>query len=198
MVETIAPVVHGNRRNYWIAITIHTSAATFAATTFGALLGVIGLAFGAPWIDPMIASAVLVGAGLLYSARELLGLPVPLFDRKQQVPDWWRTFYSPPLAAALYGAGLGIGFLTYLRHGTYVVVAIVALVSGNPLTGALVTAPFGLARGLSVIAGARARDENDSNLIVASLERAALSRAPRLVNGGACLVLAFAGAALIT
>ena len=53
-----------------------------------------------------------------YAARELLGLPLPLFDRRQQVPDWWRTFYGPHVAASLYGAGLGMGGFEWdLRSG---------------------------------------------------------------------------------
>jgi hypothetical protein len=67
------------------------------------------------------------------------------------VPDWWRTFFSWPASSALYGAGLGIGFFTYLAHGTLLVVAVGAAASGSPLVGAVLLAPFGLARGLSPV-----------------------------------------------
>jgi hypothetical protein len=49
----------------------------------------------------------------------------------------------------LYGAGLGVGFFTYLAHGTLVVVGAAAFAGGRPALGALLVAPFGLVRGLS-------------------------------------------------
>ncbi len=188
MVETIAPVVYGRPRDYRIAIALHVLAATAAAALFGGILGGIGLALGASWIAGVWIFVAIVGT--LYAARELAGLPLPLFDRKQQVPDWWRTFYPPLVAALLYGAGLGIGFLTFLRHGTFVVVSTIAVTGGDPLLGALVTAPFGLARGLSVLAGSRARTEDDSSLLVARLEHVSQTRWPNLANGLACVALA--------
>ena len=188
MVETIAPVVYGRRRDYRIAVALHALAATFTAAAFGAVLGVVGLFTGAPWGAAGLLSVGVVGA--LYASRELTGLPVPLFDRKQQVPDWWRTFYSPPVAAALYGAGLGIGFLTFLRHGTFVVVAAIAVATGDPLAGALITAPFGLARGLATLASARAADEDAAGLVVARLELLGQSRRMATINGLACLAIA--------
>src|SRR5688500_11566885 len=112
MVETIAPVVYGNKRSYMGAVALHAGAATVAGATFGALLGTIGFVTGAPW-GP--AGVLVIGSlGIAYAAREFCGIPLPLFDRRRQVPDWWRTFYSPQVAATLYGAGLGIGFLTFL------------------------------------------------------------------------------------
>ena len=134
----------------------------------------------------------IVGVAMLYAARELFGLPVPLFDRKKQVPDWWRTFYSPPVAAGLYGAGLGIGFLTFLRYGTYVVVCIVTVVSGDVLVGAALGATFGIARGLTALAAARTTDEGGAGLVVARLEGIAASRGPRIANGLACALLGLA------
>ena len=62
----------------------------------------------------------------------ITGLRVPVPQLRRQVPDWWRTFFGRPFAAVLYGAGLGIGFLTYLSDGTLVVVAFAALASGTP------------------------------------------------------------------
>ncbi|MDQ3963828.1 MAG: hypothetical protein M3277_07960 [Actinomycetota bacterium] len=189
MVETIAPVVYGRRRDYLIAVAFHSLAATIAALILGLALGTVGMLVGAPW--GRAGMAFVVVAGVLYAARELFGLPIPLFDRKQQVPDWWRTFYSPRVAAALYGAGLGLGFLTYLRHGTFVVVAAVALASGDPLVGALIAAPFGLARGLTALVSARSSDEVGPARIVTRLsDLAARTQWTRIANATACLAIA--------
>ncbi|HEX2050980.1 MAG TPA: sulfite exporter TauE/SafE family protein [Actinomycetota bacterium] len=176
MVETIAPVVHGDRRSrYRVAVALHALGATLAAATFGAALGALGALLGAPWGD---AGAWLVAAvAALYLLREGLGVPVPVPDRHRQVPSWWHSFYSPPVAAFLYGVGLGIGFLTFLTFGTFVAVSVAAIASGSPVTGVVVCAPFGLARALAVagahVAGASGVDD---------LERAATARWPRLLN----------------
>jgi len=195
MVETIAPVVYGTRRRYLTAVFIHTVAAGAAGAVFGGLLGSIGLAVGGPWGD---GGAAVVGVvGLVYAARELFGLPVPIFDRKRQVPDWWRTFYSPNVTATLYGAGLGIGYLTFLRYGTYVVVSVVAIASADPLVGAAFGGAFGIARGATALVASRTHDEEEAGLVVAELEKVAVTRGPRLVNGLACLALAVAALAVL-
>lgn len=95
MVETIVPVVHGgSRRRYLASVALHALGATLAAAAFGALLGGIGLLLGAPW---GLAGAALVAVlSLVYAAREGVGLRVPLPCRRRQVPQWWRTFFSPP------------------------------------------------------------------------------------------------------
>ena len=187
MVETIAPVVYGRKRDYLIGVIVHALAATLSGAAFGALLGTIGMGLGAPWGE---AGLWLVAAiGTVYIARELLGVPVPLFDRKKQVPDWWRTFFPRWIAAALYGAGLGIGFLTFLGFGTYVVVSVTALVAGSPSVGALLGGLFGLARGSTSLAAARTKDEEGAAQVVFRLGSLASSRGPRAINGFAIACL---------
>jgi len=149
MVETISPVVHGGRtKTYWLSIALHVFGATAAAAAFGTLLGGLGALVGAPWgsVGALLTAALAV----LYLLREAFGLPIPIFDRKKQVPEWWRTFYSKPVASLLYGLGLGVGFLTYLTFGTFVVVAVAAFASGDPLFALLLSGTFGAARSVAV------------------------------------------------
>ena len=193
MVETIAPVVYGRTRDYRIAVALHALGAGIAGAAFGALLGLVGLALGGPWGDAGLV--VIAAVALGYAARELTGLPLPLLDRKRQVPDWWRTFYSPWVAAMLYGAGLGIGYMTFLRFGTYVAVSVAALASGNPMLGAAFGGAFGLARGVTALAAARTTDADGAGLVVVRLETIAASRGPAIANGVMCVLLA--GAALV-
>jgi Na+-driven multidrug efflux pump len=189
MVQTIDPVVHGGRnRSYLRAVFFHALGATTSATLVGAVLATAGWAMGAPW--GRTGSIVVIVVALVYVLREALRLPVPLFDRRRQVPEWWRTFYSAHTAAFLYGVGLGAGYLTYLTYGTFVVVSAAALVSGNPLLGALLTGPFGLARGLSVMVG-RGRGTED---LMEALDRAAQGSWVRSANA---LVLALLVAAAV-
>jgi hypothetical protein len=189
MVETITPVVHGGRRGRWgIAVGAHILGAGLGAAALGGALGLAGRALGAPWGAPALWVAAAVAA--VYAGRELFGIPVPLPDRKRQVPEWWRTFFGPTSASFLYGLGLGVGFLTYLRHGTLVAVAALAVVSGQPGLGALIVLPFGLARGFTVLAAAPGVSAEGVSSVMARLDALATSAVPRRVNG---LVLAALG-----
>ncbi len=182
MVETISPVVYGGRRRrYLLAISIHTLAAGASAAAVGVVLGGTGALLGGPWdeVGPWAIGAV----AALYALGELVLLPVPLPNRKAQVPAWWRSFFHPYVAAGLYGFGLGPGFLTYLGFGTYAAVLTGALVSGDPIIGALITSPFGVARGLAVLTGGRASDEDEPAVIVGRLVRFGAQRSVAVAHG---------------
>jgi hypothetical protein len=180
MVETITPVVHGGSRERWgISLALHAFGAAVAAAIVGSLLAGAGALVGAPWGVP--GAVLVVVAAALYVAREL-GAPVPVPQLRRQVPDWWRTFFPPHVAAFLYGLGLGPGFLTYLGHGTVVVVAVAAFASGRPLLGAAVLAPFGLARGLGPVLAFGVRSPGDAAALVERLDRSASKARWRVAN----------------
>jgi Methylamine utilisation protein MauE len=116
------------------------------------------------------------------------------------VPDWWRTFFPPRVAAFLYGIGLGPGFVTYLTHGTLVVVALAAAATGSPLLGAAIVTPFGIARGLTVVVALEVRTPAEGALLIERLSRSSARIGWRLANAivvGAVLVLALARTASI-
>ena len=164
MVETISPVVYGTRTRWVGAVALHALGAAATAAAFGAAAAAAAALLGAPWGR---AGVVIVGAiAVLYLARELTGIRVPVPQLRRQVPDWWRTYFGRPLAVLLYGAGLGVGFLTFLGHGTLVAVTVGVASTGRPLLGALVMAPFGVARGLAPLVGARSRAPEDGRQLV--------------------------------
>ena len=180
MVETITPVVHGGSRSRWgISLALHAIGAAVAAATVGSLLAGAGALLGAPWGAPGVV--LVVAAAALYVAREL-GAPVPVPQLRRQVPDWWRTFFPPHVAAFLYGLGLGPAFLTYLGHGTVVVVSVAAFASGRPLLGSAVLAPFGLARGLGPVLAFGVRSPSDAAALVLRLDRSASRARWRVAN----------------
>jgi hypothetical protein len=180
MVETITPVVHGGSRSRWgISLALHAIGAAVAAALVGSLLAGAGALLGAPWGVP--GAVLVVAAAALYIAREL-GAPVPVPQLRRQVPDWWRTFFPPHVAAFLYGLGLGPAFLTYLGHGTVVVVSVAAFASGRPLLGAALLAPFGLARGLGPILAFGVRSPGDAAAVVERLDRSASRARWRVAN----------------
>src|SRR6266511_3831595 len=158
MVETITPVVHGGRAGRWAgSVVLHVTGAVASAAAFGATLGAAGSLLGAPWRG---GGALLIAlVAVLYLVGEATVLPVPVPQFRRQVPQWWRTFFSVPVAAFLYGAGLGVGFLTYLAHGTLVVVAVAVAASVMlpdrhvlvaPLAAAVLGAAFGWSAGAKI------------------------------------------------
>lgn len=192
MVETISPVVYGTRTRWAGALALHAVGATATAAGFGALVAAAAATLGAPW--GRAGGAIVAGTAVLYLVGELTAIRVPVPQLRRQVPDWWRTYFGRPLAAFLYGAGLGIGFFTFLGHGTLVVVTVGAASTGRPLWGALAMAPFGLARGLAPIVAVRSRVPEDGRRLVDRLS----STSGRLRRGlnGLALVWILAGAAV--
>ena len=189
MVETITPAVHGgSRRSYWVSVALHTLGAVASAALLGGLLGGAGALLGAPWGYGGALAVAIVAS--VYAVRELAGIPIPVPDRHRQVPDWWRTFFSPHTSALLYGLGLGVGFFTFLSFGTFVVVALAALASGDPLVGVMLCAPFGAARAVAVIVARNAFDGERAAEIVDGLQRAGRNRWPAMINGVALVAIA--------
>src|SRR5918996_769165 len=164
MVETISPVVYGTRTRWAGALALHAVGATATAAGFGALVAAAAGMLGAPW--GRAGGAIVAAVAVLYLVRELTGIRVPVPQLRRQVPDWWRTYFGRPLAAFLYGAGLGVGFLTFLGHGTLVAVTVGVASTGRPLLGALLMAPFGLARGLAPLIAARSKGPEDGARLV--------------------------------
>lgn len=192
MVETISPVVYGTRMRWVGALALHAAGATATAAAFGATAAAVGALLGAPW---GAAGAIIVaGVALLYLARELTGIRIPVPQLRRQVPDWWRTYFGRPLAAFLYGAGLGVGFLTFLGHGTLVVVTVGVAATGSPLLGAALMAPFGLARGLAPLVAARSKGPEDGSLLVDRLSSMS-GRLRSALNAAALTSVAVAAAA---
>jgi hypothetical protein len=172
MVETITPVVHGGRTRRWgAALALHVAGATLSAAAFGVLLALVGAALGAPWGRAGLAVVATLAA--TYLLAEVAGLRIPVPQLRRQVPAWWRSFFPLAPAALLYGVGLGVGFVTYVAHGTLVVVAAAAVASGRPAAGAAFLGAFGLARGMSASVAFRTGSSDEGALLVASLARSA-------------------------
>lgn len=193
MVETITPVVYGGRARWVVALALHVLGATVTAALFGAALGVVGGLLEAPW--GRAGASFLAVVALVYALGELPRVTATVPQLRRQVPDWWREFFSWPLAATLYGAGLGIGFFTYVSHGTLVAVAAAALATGDPVVGAIVVAPFGLVRGLSAARSAGVRTQHDSQRLVDRLASTP-ERRRSIANGLALALVAGLAAAL--
>jgi uncharacterized membrane protein YphA (DoxX/SURF4 family) len=192
MVETISPVVYGTRTSWVGALGLHAAGAAATAAAFGAAAAAAAGLLGAPW--DRAGATIVAGIAAVYLARELTGVRIPVPQLRRQVPDWWRSYFGRPLAAFLYGAGLGVGFLTFLGHGTLVAVTFGAASTGRPLLGALVMAPFGLTRGLAPLIAARSKSPEDGGLLVDRLSSMS-GRLRSALNAAALTSVAAAAAA---
>ncbi|HEY2719387.1 MAG TPA: hypothetical protein VGI52_07135, partial [Solirubrobacteraceae bacterium] len=85
-----------------------------------------------------------------------------------QVPERWRWTMPLPVACALYGVLLGLGFTTFVLAFAVWALAGISFASGDPLLGVLVGVAFGVGRALPVLwmapglrrgAGAKRLDE---------------------------------------
>ncbi len=195
MAQTITPVVHGGSRRRWaVSLVLHLLGALASAATLGALLGATGALLGAPWGRGGMLIVALIA--IAYAAREITGLPVPILELRRQVPEWWRGSFGKHTSAFLYGLALGPGVGTHLRHGTFIAVAAVALVVGDPLLGVALVTPFGLARALGLAVVSNARTSAAVGNVGERLERVGAGAVPRIANGLA--LIALAAAALMT
>jgi hypothetical protein len=145
MVETITSDVCGSRRRQAGALLFFALGALAASACVGAVLGLAGSRIGA-WALPVAALFALVGA-----AREGGFTRVPLPQSRRQVPEPWRFTLPLPAWAAGYGAGLGLGFLTYQPVATFWVACAAAVALGRPLAGAVCFAAYGVGRSLLLL-----------------------------------------------
>jgi hypothetical protein len=172
------------------------SCATFA---LGALAGGVATfaaiaAVGAAVRALAGGGAVLVAAGIAAAAAiaELRGAAIAPQIRRQ-VPEAWRRTLPLPLAGALYGVLLGLGFTTFVLTFAVWALAGVTFAVGDPLVGVAVGVAFGAGRALPIVTIAPLVHRRLGVRLLAMLaERPAVLRAVRVADAAALVVAAVA------
>jgi hypothetical protein len=149
MVDTIGSALGDARRGATLA-----ASATFAlgtllggAITFGSL-ALLGSLVG----DGVAALREGLGAALALAAAVADWRGVRIAPQiRRQVPERWRWTLPLPLACALYGVLLGLGFTTFVLAFAVWALAGISFASGDPLVGVLVGLTFGAGRALPVL-----------------------------------------------
>lgn len=143
---TITPLVKV-AHSYWIkAAAAYTITGCISATCVGVLLGSF----------PVVSTVRAYGLGIvvLFSflafVREWAGLKVPLLECRRQTEKMWADEYGFIVASAMWGFHIGLGFVTYLSNGSFIVLAAIVLTWGRPLDGALLMLSYWLGRALPV------------------------------------------------
>ncbi|HMH48099.1 MAG TPA: hypothetical protein VK538_10340 [Solirubrobacteraceae bacterium] len=149
MVETIGSALGDARRGATLLAsgtfalgTLIGGAATFGGLAFaGALAG-----HGASGLREGLGAA-LASAAAIADWRGVKIAP----QIRRQVPERWRWTLPLPLACALYGILLGLGFTTFVLAFAVWALAGISFAAGDPLLGALIGLAFGAGRALPVL-----------------------------------------------
>jgi hypothetical protein len=194
MVETIGLAGDEGRRGTTLAAcaTFAPGAVVGGVATFG-LLALLGDAIhGAGGRVAYLVAAVIAVAAAVAEARGLRIAP----QIRRQLPEGWRWTMPLPIAAALYGVLLGLGFTTFvLTFGVWALAGI-SLALGDPVAGLVIGAAFGVGRALPVLFVAPFVETRAGNRCIALMaERPILYRAFRV---GDALTLGLVAAALTT
>lgn len=193
MVDTIGPTGHTGGRSTTLAAcaTFFPGALVGAVFTFGGLSLIGGLIPGeAGWLSYSVA----VGLALIAAFAEARGTRIAPQIRRQ-LPEHWRRIMPMPVAAALYGILLGLGFTTFvLTFGVWALAGI-AFALGEPIAGLAIGLGFGVGRAIPVVTLAPFADKPfGRKAITLMAERPELYRRIRL--GDAVALLGAAGALL--
>ncbi len=187
MVETLRPA--GSRAAATGgAVAFAIGALVGGAVTFGGL-ALLGTALGATG-----AGAAAVAAALLLMAAVGDGAGRRIVPQvRRQVPESWRRILPLPLACALYGVLLGLGFTTFvLSYATWGLAA-AALAIGGPGAGLAVGLAFGLGRALPVLWLAPRQDSGRAAAVLEAMgERPDVLRGLRLAAAAGLAVAAVA------
>ena len=149
MVETLAPTGYAGRLRTSVpaCATFALGALAGGVATFGAL-ALAGAALGAGGPAAAGAAAVVTMAAAAGEARDARIVP----QIRRQVPEHWRRVLPVPVAAAGYGALLGLAFTTFVLSFAVWALAGISVALGDPGLGVALGLAFGAGRALPVIA----------------------------------------------
>jgi hypothetical protein len=150
VIETIGPTGHtGGRRITWAACATFVPGATAGGLlTFGSLAALGDVLHGA---GGRIAYSVAAAIAILAAVLEVRGTRI-VPQIRRQLPEHWRRVMPMPIAAALYGVLLGLGFTTFVLSFGVWALAGVSLAVGDPALGLIVGAGFGIGRAIPIVA----------------------------------------------
>jgi hypothetical protein len=150
VIDTIGPTGHTGGRRTTIAacIAFLPGAILGGLITFWSLAAIGDLLHGAGGRASYLVAA---GIALLAAVLEARGTRI-VPQIRRQLPEHWRRVMPMPVAAALYGVLLGIGFTTFVLSFGVWALAGVSLAVGDPTLGLVLGACFGLGRAIPILA----------------------------------------------
>jgi hypothetical protein len=150
VIDTIGPTGHTGGRRTTIAacLAFLPGAIGGGLLTFWSLAVLGELLHGAGGHASFLVAAAIA---LLAAALEARGTRI-VPQIRRQLPEHWRRVMPMPVAAALYGVLLGIGFTTFVLSFGVWALAGVSLALGDPALGLVVGGCFGVGRAIPILA----------------------------------------------
>jgi hypothetical protein len=148
-IDTIGPTGHtgGWRITAAACATFLPGAVAGGLVTFGSLALFGQFLHGAGGRAAYVVAAAIA---LLAAVLEVRGTKI-VPQVRRQLPEHWRRVMPMPLAAALYGVLLGLGFTTFVLSFGVWALAGVSLAVGDPFLGLLIGAAFGIGRAIPIV-----------------------------------------------
>ena len=148
-IDTIGPTGHtgGRRITAAACATFLPGAIAGGLLTFGSLAWLGQLLHGAGGRAAYVVAAAIA---LTAAALEVRGTRI-VPQIRRQLPEHWRRVMPMPVAAALYGVLLGVGFTTFVLSFGVWALAGVSLAIGDPALGLLLGAAFGIGRAIPIV-----------------------------------------------
>jgi hypothetical protein len=190
MVETIG--LAGDEGRRWTTIAACASFAPGAMAggvlTFGFLSAVGGLTHEAGQLAYVLAALIAVAAAVAEARGRRIAPQI-----RRQLPEGWRWTMPLPVAAGLYGVLLGLGFTTFVLSFGVWALAGISVALGDPSTGLVIGAAFGVGRAIPIAVVAPVVDTRfGARCIELMAERPAIYRAFRLSDAAALGLVAIA------
>ena len=128
-------------------VLAYVLASTLGGIATAMLLAVGGRVSDLDAVAPVVKVAVLVVVASGTAVLELADRISPLPERRRQVPRRWLAWRRQWVAAAAFGAVIGAGVLTHLRHAAAYFVGALVLLAPSIGAGVALGLVYGLARG---------------------------------------------------
>jgi hypothetical protein len=148
-IDTIGPTGHtgGRRITAAACATFLPGAIAGGLLTFGSLALLGQFLHGAGGRAAYVVAAAIALLAAVLEARGTRIVP----QIRRQLPEHWRRVMPMPLAAALYGVLLGLGFTTFVLSFGVWALAGVSLAVGDQSLGLLLGAAFGIGRAIPIV-----------------------------------------------
>ena len=168
MLASIHPLGERARKRRWGAtVTAYMIGSVAAAALLGGALGAAGSLLPLPSGATAAMVAGLCAFGLAFDLG-IGGLRLPTVHR--QVDKDWLDRYRGWVVGVGFGFQLGLGVVTIVTTSAVYLTFAMALLTGSPVTGALVGATFGLARALALLGVARVRRPEQLRAVMRRLQ----------------------------
>lgn len=158
---------NSNPRLWLYAACAYTIGGLLSASIVGAIVGLVALFGSGPSALLLLFASTLV---VPLVARELGWISFPLPQVNRQTNKMWALEFGFIVGAGMWGAHIGLGFATVVRHGGFCVLVPIAAALG-PVRGALVFALYWLGRTLPIWANLLIpREKFDATEVVREVE----------------------------